>query len=378
MELALASIERSAENAPDAGWIGGLVAWRQADYPTAARLFGTVANSPYASSWMEAGGAYWASRAYMRAGEMEKVRPLLEKAAAHPRTFYGLLATRALGWDFDFDWSIPLYTGAHKTALSRIPAFQRANALADIGQTHMAEEELLTINPGADANLREALIAYASHTGMPALAMKLAQAYPRANGGLYDAALYPMPPWKPEGGYRIDTSLLLALIRQESCFDPDAESSSGAVGLMQLMPNTATFVSGDTYEENLKGRFALKDPKVNLDIGQRYVENLLYTDTVGADLMAMLIAYNAGPGNLAHWKQQYAETSSDPLLFIETIPMAETRAYVERVMANYWIYRIRSGAMPATLDAVAEGHGAPYVKPLKQAKAEDKVTIASR
>jgi soluble lytic murein transglycosylase-like protein len=269
MELALASIERSAENAPDAGWIGGLVAWRQADYPTAARLFGTVANSPYASSWMEAGGAYWASRAYMRAGEMDKVRPMLEKAAAHPRTFYGLLATRALGWDFDFDWNVPLYTAAHRTILSRIPAFQRATALADIGQIHMAEEELLTINPGADKALREALVAYAGHTGMPALAMRLAQAYPRANGRLYDAALYPMPPWKPANGYRIDTALLLALIRQESCFDPDAESGSGAVGLMQLMPNTATFVSGDTYEENLKGRFALKDPKVNLDIGQR-------------------------------------------------------------------------------------------------------------
>jgi soluble lytic murein transglycosylase-like protein len=376
MELSLASIERSAENAPDAGWIGGLVAWRQADYPTAARLFGTVANSPYASSWMEAGGAYWASRAFMRAGEMEKVRPMLEKAAAHPRTFYGLLATRALGWDFDFDWSVPLYTAAHKNLLSRLPAFQRATALNEIGQTHMAEEELLTINPGADPALREALVAYASHTGLPALAMKLARAFPRParNGkppGLYDAALYPMPPWKPEGGYRIDTSLLLALIRQESCFDPDAESASGAVGLMQLMPGTATFVSGETYEETLKGRFALKDPKVNLDIGQRYVENLLYTDSVGADLMSMLIAYNAGPGNLAHWKQQYADTASDPLLFIETIPMAETRAYVERVMSNYWIYRLRQGQPSATLDAVAYGQGAPYVKPLKQARADD-------
>ncbi len=380
MNLALASIERSAENAPDAGWIGGLVAWRQGDYSTAARLFGTVANSPYASSWMTAGGAYWASRAYMRAGEVEKVRPLLEKAASHPRTFYGLIATRALGWDFDFDWNAPLFTGAHRNLLTRIPAFQRATALVDIGQVHMAEEELLTIDPGADPALREALISYAGHAGMPALAMKLAQVFPRAGGGLYDAALYPLPPWRPEGGYRIDTALLLALIRQESCFDPDAESNSGAVGLMQLMPNTATFVSGSTYEENLTGRFALKDPKVNLDIGQRYVENLLSVDSVGADLMSMLVAYNAGPGNLARWKQQYAGTLNDPLLFIETIPLAETRAYVERVMANYWIYRLRLGQPPSTLDAVAEGHGAPYVKPLKQAAAkpaEKTTTVAS-
>jgi soluble lytic murein transglycosylase len=363
MDLSLASIQRSAENAPDAGWIGGLVAWRQKDYQTSARLFQTVANSTYASSWMQAAGAYWASRAYMRGGEMAQVQPMLEKAAAHPRTFYGLLATKSLGWDFDFDWSVPAYTIIDRSTLSPIPAFQRASALVAMGETHMAEEELLTIDPGTDDRLRHALIAYAIHASLPALAMRLAETYPRPDGHLYDAALYPLSPWRPETGYRVDEAVLTALIRQESNFDPAAESASGAVGLMQLMPVTASFVSGATYEQNIAGRFALKDPKVNLEIGQHYVETLLYADPVGADLMSMLVAYNAGPTNLAHWKQQYKDTLSDPLLFIETMPQAETRTYVERVMANYWIYRIRLGLPATTLDAVAEGHWAPYVKP---------------
>jgi soluble lytic murein transglycosylase-like protein len=367
-DLAQASIDRSGANAPDAGWIGGLVAWRQGDFDKAAKLFGQVAVSPYATSWMAAAGAYWASRAEMRAGHIDEVRPMLEKAAAFPRTFYGLLATRALGWDFDFDWTMPRYTGAHRAKLSHLSAFGRAAALAQVGQFHLAGAELLAIDPGGDRVLREALIAYASHAGLPSLAMRLAQAYTRPGGGLYDAALYPVSPWKPADGYVVDEALMQALIRQESRFDPEAQSGNGAIGLMQLMPATASFVSGSTYEADLTGRHALKDPQVNLDIGQRYVKSLLYTDTVGADLLSLLVAYNAGPGALSRWKQQYSDTMNDPLLFIETIPLAQTRAYVEHVMANYWIYRMRLGKPAQSLDQVAEGHWAPY--PGEEAKRE--------
>ncbi len=361
--LAAASVKRSGADAPDAGWIGGLVAWRQKDYKSAAKLFEYAAVSPYSSKWMASAGAYWASRAAMRNGDAAKVRPLLERAAEHPRTFYGMLATRALGWDFDFDWSVPAYDPTHKALLSPIPAFQRADALVSIGQYSLAEAELRAIDPGQDKNLQVALMAYASHAGLPGLAMRLAENYTRPEGGLYDAALYPLSPWKPSGGYRVDEALVDALIRQESRFNPNAQSNSGASGLMQLMPATASYVSGAAYEADLAGRHALKDPQTNVDIGQRYVENLLGADPVNAELMSLLIAYNAGPGSLAKWKQQYADTLNDPLLFIETIPLPETRGYVERVMANYWIYRIRLGHPPASLDEVAEGRWAFYNKP---------------
>lgn len=362
-KLAMASARRSGADAPDAGWIGGLTAWRQKDYKAAATLFGQVAVSPYASRSMASAGAYWASRAAMRSGDAAGVRPWLEMAAANPRTFYGMLATRALGWDFDFNWSVPEYTEAHHALLSAIPAFQRADALVATGQFHLAEAELSAIDPGDDPGMHVALMAYASRAGLPGLAMRLAENYARPEGGLYDAALYPLSPWKPSGGYRVDEALVDALIRQESRFNPDAQSNSGASGLMQLMPTTASYVSGATYQEDRAGRHALKDPQTNVDIGQRYVENLLGADPVNAELMSLLIAYNAGPGSLGKWKQQYADTLNDPLLFIESIPVPETRNYVERVMANYWIYRIRLGQPPSSLDEVAEGRWAFYNKP---------------
>ncbi len=358
--IALAAAKRSGADAPDAGWIAGLAAWRRNDDVLAQKMFTQVASSPCASGWMTSGGAYWASRASLRRGDVAAVRPLLERAAQWPRTFYGMIATRSLGWDFDFDWTLPDYTARQASLLSSIPAFQRADALVKAGQPHMAEAELLTINPDNDRNLRSALMAYAAHIDLAGFALRLAEAYPRPEGGFYDAALYPLLPWKPSEGFRVDEALLHALIRQESRFDPEAQSERGASGLMQLMPGTATDVSGMTYTADHTGRHALKNPETNLDIGQRYVENLMGAEPVGAELVSLLIAYNAGPGALSRWKKQYADTLSDPLLFMETIPAPETRDYVERVMANYWIYRLRLDQKPSSLDEVAQGQWMNY------------------
>lgn len=362
LELAAAAARRSGQAVPDAGWIGGLCAWREKNYKTAASLFELTGRSPYSSTWMQAAGAYWASRAHMRAGNMAGVNAWLERAATQPRTFYGLIATRALGWSFDFNWSMPQLTAAHLERLKKLPEGRRAMALVAAGQYHLAEEELGQINPAGKAELLEALLAYANRNALPSYAMRLAEAVPNQNGGLYDAALYPMSPWNPNGGYKVDRALIYALIRQESRFNPAAESSSGAAGLMQLMPATASFVAGSRKYIGAEGKHSLKDPQVNLDIGQRYVEKLLDEDPVGAELFSLVIAYNAGPGNLKKWKTELASIQDDPLLFIESIPMGETRNFVERVMSNYWIYRLRMEQPTPSLDAVAEGRWAEYAR----------------
>ncbi len=360
-KLAAESVKRSGAQAPLAGWVGGLVAWQQNDYRAAAPLFEIAANSPYSSDWTAAAGAYWASRAYMRAGRIKDVTFWLRRAAAHPRTFYGLIATRALGWDFDFNWTMPAYTGEHKKLLSKYPGAQRAMRLVDAGQYHLAEKELRQIDPKASPELTDALLAFANDAGLPSYAMRLASSVEAPGGRLYDAALYPLLPWKPQSGFKVDRALIHALIRQESQFNPTAESGSGATGLMQLMPATASFISGKREYRSREGRHNLMDPQVNLDIGQRYVEDLLGQDHVGTELFSLVIAYNAGPGNLKKWKETYKHIQ-DPLLFVETIPLHETRAFVEKVMANYWIYRLRLEQPTPTLDAVAGGEWARYVR----------------
>jgi soluble lytic murein transglycosylase-like protein len=297
----------------------------------------------------------------MRAGNTREVSPWLRQAAAQPRTFYGLIATRALGWDFDFNWDMPRLTATHKELLESLPAARRAMALVSAGQYHLAEDELHRINPGSNAVLREALLAYAHDAGLPSFAMRLAESTPAPDGDLYDAALYPLVPWQPAGGFEVDRALILAIIRQESRFDTAARSGRGATGLMQLMPTTASFVAQDSKYKEKNGRHSLHDPETNMAIGQRYIADLLGQDAVKADLFSLAIAYNAGPGNLRKWKNQLSEMQDDPLLFVESIPVGETRAFVERVLANYWIYSLRMNQKTPSLDAVAAGDYARYV-----------------
>lgn len=348
---------RSAQSALT-NWVKGMNAWRNENYEGAARYFGSTAEGENVSDWTRAAAAFWASRAHMRAGNLKEVSPWLRRAAQYPRTFYGLIATRALGESFDFNWKLPDFTGARYEKLASIPQGARAVALAAAGQQDLAEEELRMIDPGDDGELREAMLSFSARAKIPALAMELAHAIPARDGGVYDAALYPLMPWKPRDGFKVDPALIHAIMRQESKFDPEALSHKGARGLMQIMPVTARHViaNRDLPEEE-GGPDSLRDPQANLEIGQHYIEELLDRNNVDRDLFSLAIAYNAGPGNLSRWKSRLRHVT-DPLLFIESLPASETRTYVERVLANYWIYKLRMGQSVPTLDAVAAGQWA--------------------
>lgn len=343
--LAKASVKRSGLHVPKAGWVAGLIAWRNKNYMDAARYFEVTARSPYASGWTLTAGSYWAARSHMRTGNVKMVSTWLKRGSKQPRTFYGLVSTRALGRDFDFNWKIPAFTKNYLNVLNDMPAGQRAIALVLAGQADLAEAELIRVKPKND-DQRTALLAYANYANLPGLALRLATDASGGGESVYDAALYPTGSWKIGKG-NVDPALVHAIMRQESRFDPNAESPSGAKGLMQLMPATAKSVS-------VTGEERLDHAETNLELGQRYIENLLETDVVGGNLVYLLVAYNAGPGNLAKWKKRWPDVK-DPLLFIELIPTSETRAYVERVLSNYWIYRLREGADTPTLDAVTAG-----------------------
>jgi soluble lytic murein transglycosylase-like protein len=171
-------------------------------------------------------------------------------------------------------------------------------------------------------------------------------------GEYLDAALYPIAPWAPQNGFTVDPALVHAVMRQESKFDVSARSARGAMGLMQIMPTTARYVSPGSVPD-------LKSPRVNVKVGQDYLTYLLKDKHVSGDMMKLLVAYNAGPGNLSKWLRNM-EGHDDPLLFIEMIPVKETREYVERVMASYWMYRLRDGKDVPSLRAVSRGEPAEY------------------
>lgn len=360
LKLARQALERSGDKAPFAGWIAGLASWRMENYERAAAFFEITASSEYASGWTNSGGAFWAARAHMKAGNVKEVSKWLTIAYEHPHTFYGLLAGRALGHDHEFNWNLPTFTRDNFKIVNDNAKGRRALALVAAKQPHMAEEELVRINAQDNQKLSRALLAYAGFADLPALAYRLGGVLSeRGDGQLYDMALYPVSPWEPSGGFKVDPALVHAIMRQESRFNPHAENPSGATGLMQLMPATAKYISGKDYSG--VARHKLKNPQANLDLGQKYLRHLIKNPLVRGDIIKLLVSYNAGPGNLQKWQRQMGK-DIDPLMFIEMIPIKETRDYVEHVLSNYWIYRLRDKKQTQTLDILAQGQWPSYLE----------------
>ena len=350
--------KRSGKYLPVVHWTAGLAAWRLQDYPKALGHFDAVSKSDYASGWLISAGAFWAARASLRVRRPQDFNTYLRAAKRHPRTFYGLLAHNLMADKAVFNWAPPPLAGEALRELAAAPGGRRAVMLLQVGEDRRAEVELKALFGRTSPDLARAMLALADRADMASLAMRLGTFLVHSGSELYDSTAYPAPPLTAKDGAVIDRELILALIRQESAFNPKAKSRAGARGLMQIMPRTASFVAKD---RRLRGaqRNQLFDPELNLKLGQKYIDILLADARIKGDLFRLLTAWNAGPGNLNKWSRK-VQHNNDPLLFIESIPSRETRIFIERVLTNYWIYRIRFNQSLASMDALARGQWPHY------------------
>ena len=236
---------------------------------------------------------------------------------------------------------------------------RRTFALLQIGRTDLAEKELRRLYPVLPDFMHGAIMTIAVGNGMPGLAMRIAGILKARGDRPYYAAFYPLPDWQLDSIAGIDKALIYAIARQESKFNATARSGRGAIGVMQIMPRTAAFVANDRSFRSRDGRKALMDPSLNLKLGQEYVGHLLKQDSVNEGLFQLLAAYNAGPGTLRKWTRKL-DFKEDPLLFIESIPRHETREFIERVLTNLWMYRLRLGQPAPSLDHIAAGSWPRY------------------
>lgn len=359
LDKAEKAASQSGGRVPEAHWLAGLASWRLAKYDDAAGHFEAAAVAAKKSPWMGSAAAFWAARTHLINRRPDRVNRWLEEAAAHPRTFYGMLATRMLGKPIAFDWSTPRVETDALAKLGAVPGGRRAAALLQAGQSPLAERELRRLAGRVDTETARGILVLAANADMPGLAVRLDR-YLFPEGGGYDGAAFPVPSWEPEGGFRVDRALVYALIRQESQFNPAAKSWAGASGLMQLMPRTAGYVARDRSYHRGQNRKKLFTPEVNLTLGQKYLEMLIGDGGIQGDLFFIAAAWNCGPGNLAKWWKK-TNHNNDPLLFIESIPSRETRIFVERVLTNLWIYRNRLGQPMPSLDMIASGEWPVYI-----------------
>ncbi len=162
---------------------------------------------------------------------------------------------------------------------------------------------------------------------------------------------YPIPHWIYSLPDDADKALVLAIAKTESRFKPYARSHRGAIGLMQLMPDTAKYMmrkSGGAHVHlashsnetayQPRNPFDFKDPYVSLAVGSRYIDYLQSKSYIGQNVAYTLAAYNAGPANLIKWKKRFGSNLSEAA-FAKRIPFKETRNYVRKVMKDYHTYQ---------------------------------------
>ncbi|GGI84344.1 lytic transglycosylase [Polymorphobacter multimanifer] len=341
-------------------WTAGLAAWRLGQYDAAAEAFDLMATRMAGYERTEdlaAAGAYWASRAHLAAGHPELVTPRLESAARAPNSLYGVLARRALGLAPVQDWSEPDFITADWNHLRDFAGARRAAALVEIGQIGLADRELKHLALTAPQANYSALLRLAARLSLPATQYSLAVRPPVGIDPPLSAR-FPAPDWEPARGWRVDRGLVFAHALQESNFITTATSRAGAKGVMQMMPGTAREVSAAMAAAATEGRGAvigsLTDPAFNIEVGQTYLEALRDMSYTEGLLPKVIAAYNAGPGSVQRWNASL-DDRGDPLLFIASIPFRETRHYVEVVLRNYWMYQLRDGETPASVDALIGG-----------------------
>lgn len=343
---------RSAKRLPQASWIAGLASWRLGKRDQAQKYFVAAAESPSAVPSMAASASFWAGRAALVTRHPQDWHRWMSRAARNPYSFYGLLAVRALGQEPQFNWSLPQLGPAELRQLQSFSGVARALMLVQIGAREAAEAELRQVAQRVPAHLQPLLLTIAERGGMPGLAARLAGLLHKAGGPRYDAALFPVPPWIPRAGFTLNPALIYAIMRQESHFDPDAKSRAGALGLMQVMPGTAQHVERRPVGRE-QTRERLRDPEINVGVAQRLIGQLLGEGQVRGNLFRLAAAYNGGLGKLT--RMQDKTPAADPLLFIESIASSETRAFLEHILGNYWIYQTRFRQPTDSLDALAAG-----------------------
>ena len=345
----------AAGSASGERWIAGLSAMRLKRYPEALHALEPLSADVRQSPWTRSGAAYWGARAALAAGEADHARSLLRVAARSPDTFYGLIAARELDRlsvktpkadaIADLLDATGLDPAANAAFIRSDPAGRRAAALIQIGLPLEAGEELRTAMATANEAQRPKLTALAIALNAPLGGPDPA----KAGWARFDLGSFPTPVLTPAGGFVIDKALVYALVRQESRFNPNAASGS-AYGLMQLTAETAARLAGDeTLRHNPS---ALRDPALNLKLGQAYVAKLL--GAVQGDVLKAVASYNSGPGVVQKLAAKMGG-DADSLMLVESMPSGQTRDYVQRVMAYYWTYRQIFGLDTQTLGAANPG-----------------------
>lgn len=338
--------QTSGSGYADAEWLSGWIALRFLGDATQGLDHFSRMYDHVVTPQSRARAAYWAGRAAEALGRGDEAVRWFNQSAQNVTTFYGQLAVSHVHqgdlWTLPAD---PTPTAEDRTAFEHQEMVEVAHLLGQIKETDLVKPFMLKmIEVAQTPGQRELAANLALSLNRADIAVTVAKQSERQGVPLIGSG-YPMlhtPAERPE------PALLLSLIRQESAFHYEAVSKAGALGLMQLMPQTAAELARALKivfkrKDNLNSALT-RDPALNMKLGAAYVGDLL--DRFNGSYLLSVAAYNAGPARIRKWLKDMGDPRAndvDSVDWIESIPFAETRDYVERVLECTQIYRRKLG-----------------------------------
>ncbi len=325
----------------EAEFMAGWIALRWQKKADVAITHFTRLDAGVATPVSKSRAAFWLGRAYETARRAEDASAWYERAAQHGHTYYGQLAAKRLPGRAPRMPVDPEATPADRDTLERRDIVSVARWLKQVGDEERARPFLARIGRlGKSAGEIGLSAGLALELGRPDIAVSIARGAVERGVQLY-AAAFPVVDLGATGS--IERALVLALSRQESGFMTSVSSPAGALGLMQLMPETARAMARKTSQPFDVARLTT-DPAYNVSLGTQYLADML--EKFGGSYELALAGYNAGPNRVVRWLDTIGDPRGgaiDMVDWVEMIPFRETRNYVQRVMEGVVVYRDRLG-----------------------------------
>jgi soluble lytic murein transglycosylase len=284
---------------------------------------------------------YWQGRAAEAAGRSQEARAAYTAAAEQSTSYYGQLARAKLGMP---QLALNDPPAARSRGVERLEIVRAVQLLFDLDERDIAIPIFADMGENGDPDALVGLGELASRDGYARGMLLVGKA--ALNRGLpFDFYAYPVtgiPPYRAIGP-EVERSVIFSIARQESAFNPVDVSAAQAYGLMQVTPDAGRYVCKKAGVSFDLARMKT-DPVYNVALGAAELGGLL-EDYRGSYIMTFA-AYNAGRGSVKKWIDRYGDPRDpkvDAVDWVELIPFAETRNYVQRVMENLQVYRARFG-----------------------------------
>jgi soluble lytic murein transglycosylase len=291
--------------------------------------------------------AYWRGRAFEAASQFDEMHAQYETAARYPTAYYGQLARARLGLN-----EIALPPPPQTVEAAQADLLHAADMLYAIGEldlvlsfvSDLAEtsSDVATLEALGELTARHNDAQATLVIGKTGLARGLAMeryAFPEIGVPAYSPIARP-----------IDRCLVYSIVRTESAFDQRDTSPADAVGLMQVTPEAARDTA-KRFGVDYDWKRLVSDPVYNTQMGAAEISGL-FQEYTGSYIMTFA-GYNAGRGRVREWVAKHGDPRNpkvDAVDWVELIPLAETRNYVQRVMENLQVYAARLGAKVATVE----------------------------